>query len=255
MSRTASVCVPVTADDRFGVTGKARPLLAYDAGQAPPTRGEDSPGVELVSANAQDVLIALREHLGPVLPTGRNGTVRALFQYTRQLLAWLLDFPGEDWEQRWLASGADEAPRSWTMDALAGGVGSQRAHATQGLGLLLLGRVLRPSYSFLLNTHFLSLFTRFPQLHDVADFAQMRALDNYRKAVPRLQLDAESCTIRVLLRTGKRFGQLRADDLLTYADLVQSSGRLRREHLAWELLVQLGPLADEPPTLRAVWTA
>jgi integrase len=68
-------------------------------------------------------------------------------------------------------------------------------------------------------------------------------------------MDAESCTIRVLLRTGKRFGQLAGDDLLAYADLVQSSGRLRREHLAWELLVQLGPLAGEPSTLRAVWTA
>jgi hypothetical protein len=44
-------------------------------------------------------------------------------------------------------------------------------------------------------------------------------------------------------------------DLLTCADLVEMSGRVRREHLLWELLVQAGPLAGEPMTLRAVWTA
>jgi integrase len=36
---------------------------------------------------------------------------------------------------------------------------------------------------------------------------------------------------------------------------VKTSGRPRREHLLWELLVQAGPLAGEPMTLRAVWTA
>jgi hypothetical protein len=42
---------------------------------------------------------------------------------------------------------------------------------------------------------------------------------------------------------------------LYYADVVKTSGRQRREHLLWELLVRLGPLAGETPTLRAAWSA
>jgi hypothetical protein len=36
---------------------------------------------------------------------------------------------------------------------------------------------------------------------------------------------------------------------------VKTSGRHRREHLAWELMVALGPFAGEPATMRAVWSA
>lgn len=37
--------------------------------------------------------------------------------------------------------------------------------------------------------------------------------------------------------------------------MVRTSGRQRREHLAWELLVALGPFAGEPLTMRAAWSA
>ncbi len=45
--------------------------------------------------------------------------------------------------------------------------------------------------------------------------------------------------------------RLRGEDLLHYADVMHTSGRARREHLAWELLVALGPFAGEPATMRA----
>jgi hypothetical protein len=82
-------------------------------------------------------------------------------------------------------------------------------------------------------------------------FAALRRLEGYQRSVPRLRADAEACVIRVLLRAGKQMGQLSGEDLLTYADLVKTSGRHRKEHLAWEL-VKLDPLAGEPPTMRAV---
>jgi hypothetical protein len=44
---------------------------------------------------------------------------------------------------------------------------------------------------------------------------------------------------------------LEGEHLLHYADVVRTSGPNRREHLAWELLVALGPFAGEPMTLRA----
>lgn len=48
---------------------------------------------------------------------------------------------------------------------------------------------------------------------------------------------------------------MEGEHLLHYADVVRTSGRNRREHLAWELLVALGPFAGEPMTLRAAWSA
>jgi integrase len=48
---------------------------------------------------------------------------------------------------------------------------------------------------------------------------------------------------------------LTGEELLHYADIVRTSGRHRREHLAWELMVALGVFAGEPPTLRAAWSA
>ena len=58
-----------------------------------------------------------------------------------------------------------------------------------------------------------------------------------------------------MIRTGKPLSAVTGDDLLAYAELVRASGRIRREHLAWELMVELGPFAAEPPTLRAMWSA
>ncbi|MBF6149568.1 hypothetical protein [Nocardia nova] len=54
---------------------------------------------------------------------------------------------------------------------------------------------------------------------------------------------------------GKHLAAVTGEDLLAYAELVQASGRIRREHLAWELMVELGPFADEATTLRAMWSA
>jgi hypothetical protein len=84
---------------------------------------------------------------------------------------------------------------------------------------------------------------------------EVRQLPSYRAVLPRQQYDAESGLARAMIRTGKRVEQVTGDDLLFYADVVKTSGRNRREHLLWELLVQLGPLAAEAPTLRAAWSA
>jgi len=36
--------------------------------------------------------------------------------------------------------------------------------------------------------------------------------------------------------------------VVAYADIVRTSRRSHHEHLAWEVLVALGPLAGEQPT-------
>ena len=117
-------------------------------------------------------------------------------------------------------------------------------------------RVLRPSYAWLLGARPPGrALTRILQVSEPGGLARLRALPAHRHALARQQVDAEHCLARVLIRTGGRLEQLRGAELLHYADVVRTSGRHRREHLAWEPLVALGVFVGEPPTLRAAWSA
>lgn len=108
---------------------------------------------------------------------------------------------------------------------------------------LMVARLLRPSYGWQLaagaGAH---LPQRMLAVNEPEQLERLRALPAYRGALPRHQEHAEACLTRVLIRTGRRLADLQGEDLLHYADVVKTSGRSRREHLAWELLVALGPL-------------
>ena len=58
------------------------------------------------------------------------------------MLDWLARFPGQDWAERWVASGAEQRGRDWYPRA-----GPMRAEMTEGLASLLCLRALRPGCS------------------------------------------------------------------------------------------------------------
>jgi hypothetical protein len=66
-----------------------------------------------------------------------------------KLLDWLQRQPGDTWQERWLASGADAAGSGWAELPLTGRVPVQRHHRDElfaGLVLLVAGQVIRPGY-------------------------------------------------------------------------------------------------------------
>jgi hypothetical protein len=71
---------------------------------------------------------------------------------TARVLHWLLSFPGDGWQERWLVSGVDSGLDWDWIDLVMAGYGSteapRRAMTTEGLPCLLLARVVRPSYEF-----------------------------------------------------------------------------------------------------------
>lgn len=243
----------VDRDEPYGPGGRVRPLAGYDAGLAAPTRPDGGPGCELAAAAAAVIAEAATGSLEPVLP-GPGGWRDVRLRRIAQVLDWLAGFEGATWEDRWVASGADQAPRSWARNLAQAGRFTRVYYATGAVQDLICLRVLRPSYHYLLNSPSTTLCRDFTRLNDPEGFERIRSLRAYRDQVPRLQADAEACAVRVMIRTGKPLMALSGDDLLAYADLVRASGRNRRE-LAWELLAKLGPLAGEPTTLRAAWTA
>jgi integrase len=250
------VAAAIPPDDRFGPAGVVRPLVAYDAGLAPPPLPDDGPGQAVQRLGVDDTVSAVTDRLVARLQLDQEGRAKVA-RRAELLLEWLAQFAGDSWEQRWLASGADTAPRTWKTAAFPN-LEKKWQHAEVGGGIyhLIQARVLRPSYAWLLDSRApIRALPRCLEANDPTALRALRALAAYREALTRQQMDAEHCVARVMIRTGASMTELRGEDLLHYADVVRTSGRHRREHLAWELLVALGVFDGQPATLRAAWSA
>lgn len=236
-------------DPLFGSSGRVLGRSAYDLGTAAPPLPPDAAGRTVQRLDCAETV----EH---VIETtiGVFGRRKFLLRGVRTVLGWLAEFDGDTWEDRWLASGADHAPRSWREAVRPGRLTADVAVAANAL---MVARVLRPSYGWQLAAHAgTQLPERMLTVNDDDDaLRRLRALPAFRGALLRHQVDAEACLSRVVIRTGRRLEQLEGEHLLHYADVVKTSGRHRREHLAWELMVALGPFAGEPLTMRAAWSA
>ncbi|WP_328988836.1 site-specific integrase [Kribbella sp. NBC_01245] len=235
-------------DAVFGPGGRLLRRHGYDLGQAPPPLLADAPG-QLVQR------LGLAEAIDYTLDStvGVFVSRKHLAYGVRRLLQWLDSFEGDTWEERWLRSGADLAPRTWRQAVRPQSMPAELKVASNALMVV---RILRPSYGWQLSSGAgAHQPQRMLETHEPELLARTRALPAYRTVLERHQRDAEACLSRVLIRTGLRLEQLQGEHLLHYADIVKTSGRHRREHLAWELLVALGPFAGEPLTMRAAWSA
>ena len=240
----------IPPDDRFGRTGKLRIMKGYDASQPPPDLPDDASESAMQRHTVEELCAVVAQHHRSSKPPRRQVIVRG----TRALLTRLMSFSGDTWEQRWLASGSDAAPRTW-MDHSDLPHYDHWSPTLMGMNSLLQLRVLRPSYSWMLDSRTKVNTARFLDVNGGNALAELRQLAEYQASLARHRRDVEAGLARVMIRTGKTIEQITGDDLLYYADVVKTSGRQRREHLLWELLVRLGPLASEAPTLRAAWSA
>lgn len=188
----------------------------------------------------------------------RSKKYRPLFRRgIRAVLGWINDFPGETWDGRWFASGLDEAPRTGTAE-LSARLSLTPAQVSAGTAYIVKARLVRPSYEWLFSSTAWNVGPRnttFLEVAEPEETARLRDLPQYRAAHELVRRNAENAIARVMVRTGKRMGQLNGEDILAYSHIARMSRRHTREHLAWELLVALGPLAGEPPTLRVAWHA
>jgi integrase len=241
--------ISVLPDPRVDAGGRLVKTSAYDLGSAPPPLPVDAPGRLVQRLDKDATLDFVLDRLGD------SFRIKPVRPAIRRILEWLEQFPGATWEGRWLSSGADAAPRVW-RGAVVGPDEELQRKIGYGANALIAGRVLRPSYGWQLASKAgAHLPEKMLTVNDPETAARLRALPAYRNALLRHQFDAEGCLSRVMIRTGRRLDQLDGEHLLHYADVVRTSGRHRREHLAWELMVTLGPFAREPATLRAAWSA
>jgi integrase len=179
-----------------------------------------------------------------------------------KLLGWLLSFPGDTWQQRWLASGAEAHPGATWVQLPLGWLrerGQAASHDPEelasGLLMLVCGDVLRPGLPWMLTRMHRHLAGAMAQTRDPDGFTRLRRLAEAEPASSRL--DAQIAATRIATLLACKGGTI-SD--LTVGDCVELVDAQRRVHVRggqkkvdfYLRLRALGSFpADAPATIRA----
>jgi Phage integrase family len=179
-----------------------------------------------------------------------------------KLLDWLEDQPGGTWQERWLASGAEEAGSSWMRIPLdwLGARGRTRnyddADLACGMTPLVGGQVIRPNYRWLLRLRPSSLLAQFRRVTDPGGFA---ALEAHCEATGRPGVTDRAQAFNritwIMIRKGGLIKDITIGDCVELQDGLgeyQCAGQHGR-HLYYALLAETGVFGPgAPPRLKAV---
>jgi integrase len=183
------------------------------------------------------------------------------------LLDWLADQPGETWQQRWMASGADAAGGAWRQVPIAWQhergreVRWLRAELSGALVVVICGDLVRPSLSCLVAgaAGKGSLIRNLARIRDPQGFARLGQLCD---ADPCVSAVAASLTLRrsaeIIAAKGGVLADITVGDALELMDREAESFTCpTRDHkVFYRMLRELGAFGDEAPgRLRAFRTA
>ncbi|MGI5290823.1 hypothetical protein ACQEVF_46960 [Nonomuraea polychroma] len=198
----------------------------------------------------------------PSLVTGdstREHRARGLIK----ILHWLGHQPGASWQERWLASGAEEAGPGWADLACRWLAGRQvpvfattRIDVQCGTLVLLSGQVIAPSYRWLLRVRSRGLL---PQVRHVVDPGGFAALEAHCEATGRHRADDRRQALNritwILLHKGGLVGDVTIGDCV---ELHQAIGEYQSTNksngnLFYALLAETGVFGPQAPIrLRAI---
>ncbi|MGW3473603.1 tyrosine-type recombinase/integrase [Saccharopolyspora sp. NPDC000995] len=178
-----------------------------------------------------------------------------------KLLDWLEDQPGETWQQRWLASGAEDIGRSWVQIPLEWLASQGRARkydridVGSGMIPLLAGQVVRPGYRWLLRQQPAQLLGHIRRALDPDGFA---ALEAHCEATGRDGiLDRRHAMNRIawiLTRKGGVIQDITIGDCVELQHAIQEhQAQGKGKHLFYALLAETGVFGPNAPMrLKAV---
>jgi len=247
--------VPLTVHDSTAASGIAKVTEAAGTGRSP--EWEPRPHQQGWWQTRQSREALAERLLGlftdPATGCGRDKTRR---RGLTKLLDWLQRQPGDTWQERWLASGADAAGSGWTDLPLKDRVPAREHHRDElctGLVLLIAGQVLRPGYRWLLRQRQALLLSEARAAIDPGGFHSIEL--QARPAIGWARSDAmNKLTWMVICKGG-----LVSD--ITVGDCIELTAALQEHHfrgsagrpLFYALLKQAGVLpASAPARLRAL---
>ena len=183
------------------------------------------------------------------------------------LLDWLADQPGQTWQQRWMASGADAAGGAWRQVPIAWqrergrDVRWLRAELSGALVVAICGDLVRPSLSCLVAgaAGKGSLTRNLARTRDPEGFARLGQLCD---ADPHVSAVAASLTLRrsaeIIAAKGGMLADITVGDALELMDREAESfsGPAKDHKVFYRMLRELGIFGDQAPgRLRAFRTA
>ena len=241
----ADVQVGQPAAEPAATTGSTKPTGAQLAAAFPPRPVAASwPATEARRSAVMDRVLAAPFALDNPL-SQRNRRLGVL-----AVLGWLREQPGECWQQRWRASGAEDQP-DWRLL-----VGTDRAkplpHLTPGLMVLICADVIRPSLEWLLRfapaRH--NLAAEMARTRDRTAFGELAALCRGQVGL-QCQQQALTNVAVILAVKGANVAAVRVGDCLellaTAARNRVTNDRHAESPLFYQLLRAHGDLGAEAP--------
>jgi site-specific recombinase XerD len=145
-----------------------------------------------------------------VLPETDRDRINRRRAAIRAVTTWLAGFEGQTWQQRWVASGIDLSGRAWAEEPSR----NRRGRLIKGTEMLICCGMLHPDYPWLLDTGFMSLFGTYQRICDPAGFARVRDALRAQASRDGVAHDALYHLARIRIATGKRLGDISAEDVL-----------------------------------------
>jgi integrase len=160
------------------------------------------------------------------------------------ILAWLQRHPGEGWQERWLAAGADQGT-GWLDEVCAADPRSpatKRGAMTYAVAYLVLARVILPGYEFMsaYRSRYLFKWVREQRRPDL--FARLEQAGAELGMQPPQLRDALNAITRIVMHTGRDIDQLAGDDVHEHREWFYQGqrGADRGLNAAWDLLALIG---------------
>jgi integrase len=240
-----------------GAAAPAQPRNSQLRGQFPPR-----PARTWWPATAQDADEVLRRLTSPPFLPHKDATRAGRRRGTAKLLRWLSSFPGDTWQQRWEASGAEDHPgSSWASQPLGWLRGNGQAASydendlSSGLLMFICGDVIRPRMAWMIPRAGRYLAPVMAEIRDPAGFCRLRELANAGPASSRKDARLADTRIATILACkGGTLSDITVGDCVEMADtqrLVHSRGGQKKVDFYLRLHA-LGVFpADAPATIRA----
>jgi hypothetical protein len=155
---------------------------------------------------AQTLEQAMRQLACPPFLHERKATQAARRRGAVKLLRWLASFPGDTWQQRWLASGAeDHSGGSWVQCPLqwlrerGQSASYDQEDLSAGLLMLICADVIRPGVAWMLTRTHRYLASAMAETRDPDGFARLRQLAEAGPAASRPDARIAATRIATLL--------------------------------------------------------
>ncbi|MFL6124814.1 tyrosine-type recombinase/integrase [Actinophytocola sp.] len=173
-----------------------------------------------------------------------------------KVLDWLERLPGDTWQDRWLASGADAAGFDWAdlpLKGIAEPRGYHRDELNCGVTMLVAGQAIRPGYRWLLRQRQVLMLAEAREAIDPDGFARVER--DAHDAARYARSDALNKLTWIVIRKGGSVADI------TVGDCVELTKALQEHHfrgsagrpLFYALLKKAGVLsATAPDRLRAL---